>query len=190
MRELPRTSRAPSPCEWRMGHHFTSSYCPQLTRRRVYEAGLPWQADLKRSTEPEYVEMRSWCSGSQEITSTVTLGLTPERCSPPDVFGPCKVGTAAPPARPALLSSVGHPRLRDVLSWPPLSVVRRYWSGPARSCAPHPPRWTLQRSQPEYDKSSNSVISEATNIENATEDRWSLTDELVDCELFVGPEPS
>ena len=43
-----------------------------------------------------------------------------------------------PPARPTLLSSLGHPGLRDVRSCPPLSRLRRCWSGPARSRSPHP----------------------------------------------------
>ena len=45
-----------------------------------------------------------------------------------------------PPARPTLLSLVGHPGLRDVRSCPPLFRLRRCWSGPARSRSPHPQR--------------------------------------------------
>ena len=59
---------------------------------------------------------RPLCSGPREITSTVTSRCASGRRSASDVFNPCEVGTAVPPARLILLLSVGHPGLRDLRS--------------------------------------------------------------------------
>ena len=71
------------------------------------------------------------------ITSIVTSGYAPERLSTSDVFDPCKVGTAGPPQ--GLLFSRSSDILGCALSVsnPPLSGLRRCWSGPASSRTPH-----------------------------------------------------
>ena len=83
----------------------------------------------------------------------------PERCPASDVFDPCEVGTARPPARPALSSSIGHPGLRDVRS----SRLCPDCNGVGHN-PPHPKRCTSQRSQPKCNTWSKSVISGAMNV--------------------------
>ena len=72
------------------------------------------------------------------ITSTVTSRCASGKRSASDVFDPCKVGTAALPARTAPLSLIGHTGLRDVRSQPPLSGLRRYSPRPTSSGTLHP----------------------------------------------------